>query len=226
MFFLYDNLVAAILGSAVLLILISINLRMLEMGREEVANYAAKRYGTDLAEWMEEDLLTLGRNIRREGGQQDLFKNPVDSAGMTKSFTFFRNDYVDGSSDSVAVAIRYSLRYEGKGEVSGEEVNFYRVVRDSSGLGGAPGTFVYTGSAVPLVSYFKLDLLDRFVQPISDPVNHQKKVRNTRVRFSLVTPFQAKDTRLTLRKVHYGSTLLVNHDQHEITLGGEPVVVQ
>ena len=216
MFFLYDNLVAAILGSAILLILLSINLRMLEMGREEVANYAAKRYGTDLAEWMEEDLLTLGRNRRSNGSE--LFESPVDSAGMTKSFTFYRNDYIsETSTDSVEVAIRYRLKYEGKGQVGDEEINLYRVVRDSSAEGGGAGTFVYTGSAVPLVSYFKVDMLDRFVRPISDPASNPDDVRNTRVRFSIVTPFQSEETRMTLRKVHYGSTLLVDHDQEHET---------
>ena len=67
MFLVFDNLTAAIVGSAVFLIVLSINTRIAEMGVDEVSNYVAKRYGTDLAEWMEEDLLRLGEGIEDPG---------------------------------------------------------------------------------------------------------------------------------------------------------------
>ena len=208
MFLVFDNLTAAIVGSAVFLIVLSINTRIAEMGVDEVSNYVAKRYGTDLAEWMEEDLLRLGEGIEDPG--EATFENPVDSANvMTKSFTFYR--------DSVGVGrlgIRYDLEYVAKGEVAGEAVNLYRVLRYER-LGG--GSWSYTGGAVPLISYFKVDMLDRNAEDVNNPKANRDEVRNTRIRFTIVTPFQTNRT--AIRKVHYGSTILIDHVKEEQVSG-------
>ena len=203
MFILFDNLLAAIIASVIFLILISVNMRISEMGVDEVSNYMAKRYGTDLAEWMEEDLLRLGEGI--EDFSEDTFENPIDSANMTKSFTFYRDSVSTGR-----LAIRYDLEYVAKGDVAGEEVNLFRVQRYEKLEGGA---WKFTGGAVPLISYFEVDMLDRNAQPVSSPKSNRDRVRNTRIRFTVVTPFQTDRT--AIRKIHYGSTILIDHVKEE-----------
>ena len=206
MFLVFDNLTAAIVGSVVFLIVLSVNVRMAEMNVDEISNYVAKRYGTDLAEWMEEDLLRLGEGLENE--EDITFEDPVESADkmMTKSFTFYRDSVGTGGP----LAIRYELKFAAKGEVQGEPVNLFRVQRYERVHGES---WKYTGGAVPLISYFKIDMLDQNAYPVSKPKKNRHKVRNTRVRFTIVTPFQT--SRTAIRKVHYGSTILIDHVKQE-----------
>ena len=203
MFLVFDNLTAAIVGSVVFLIILSINTRIAEMSVDEVSNYVAKRYGTDLAEWMEEDLLKLGEGL--DDPSDVTFENPIDSANITKSFTFYRDSVGLGT-----LGIRYDLEYVAKGDVAGTPVNLFRVLRYEK-LGS--GSWNYTGGAVPLISFFKVDMLDRNAENVSDPKLNKDQVRNTRVRFTIVTPFQTGRT--AIRKIHYGSTLLIDHVKEE-----------
>ena len=212
MFIVFDNLTAAIVGSVVFLIVLGVNTRIAEMSVDEASNYVAKRYGTDLAEWMEEDLIRLGEGI--EEANEATFENPVDSASglLTKSFTFYRDSVNVGSvlNNTKRLSIRYDLKYVAKGDVAGEEVNLYRVLRYERLEGGS---WKYTGGAVPLISYFKIDMLNRNAAPVEDPKSNKAQVRNTRVRFTIVTPFQT--SRTAIRKVHYGSTILIDHSEEQ-----------
>ena len=210
MFIIFDNLVAAVVGSAILLIVLATNTRMMEMGIDEVSNYAAKRYASDLAEWMEDDLLRLGENM--EESSTTPFTNPVNIndgvTDLTESFVFYRDSTNTTVTPNVTHRIEttYSIVSAGTGKVGDKTVNLYRIKRYEK-IDGGPK--VYTGGAVPLVSYFKVDMLDANANVISNPAASAEDVSSTRVRFSIVTPFQTDRT--AVRKVHYGSTLLVNN---------------
>jgi hypothetical protein len=203
MHFLYDHLSAGIVGAAVLLIFVGMQVRMTEINIEQTASYMVKKQAIDLATWMEEDLLRMGQYVDRE--VEVFFKNPNDSSGMTKMFEFH---YVDEDGDKIEV--RYQLLQVGTRAVGDTTLTIFRLRRRTKRpLGG----WQNDGESAGLLTSYRIQMLNRDGHPIANPANmaaaNPDTVRNTRVRFALATPFET--SRTTLRQVYYGSTLLI-HD--------------
>lgn len=208
MILILDHANAILVGSFIFLMILSLQSRVQAINVEQTANYVLKSQASDLANWMEEDILSLGANMNPE---KDVpFTNPVDSAGQTTSFTFSRDslDLTVDPPDTVRIATRYELVRTGTKEVNKEEIDVYRIQR-SQRIGS--GAWAVEGGSAALLGSFRIDMLDADAQPVANPVAaaqaDPKAIRNTRVRFSMVTPFET--TRTTVRQAYYGSTLLI-----------------
>lgn len=210
MFVFLDNLSATLIASTVLLIIVVLQARTTEINMEQATTYMVKKQASELSTWLESDLLMLGRNMTDPAVVP--FENPVDSGLVTTRFTFYR-DSIDTSVDpvdTIRVGVRYALLRTGTRTISDEPVDVFRLRRETQEDGGA---WTEAGGAAPLLSYFKIDMLNRDARPVAAPADvaavNADSVRNTRLRFSMVTPFETKRT--TLRQVYYGSTLMIEN---------------
>jgi len=215
MYLLIDNLNAMIVLGAVLLMLLFLRQRMVEVNVEQLATYTVKKQAVDLATWLEDDLLTVGENMNLT---EKRFEDPKQSGLNTTEFTFYR-DSVDTSAPAgtapIRIATRYTLAPAGTRTLQGESISVYQLIRETR---ENSGSWKEDGRTAPLLSYFRIDMLNGDVLPISKDVVSGKEVsqlaiekpdtlRNTRVRFTMVTPIE--NERTTLRKYYYGSTLML-----------------
>ncbi len=209
MWVIFDNISAAILGGTLLIIMISVQQRIMEINLEQITNYMVKRQANDLVSWMEEDLLRLGENV--DFNNEVPFTNPIQNAvtGVTESFTFFR-DSIDVDGQVVRIYIRYDLNPEGYRVIRGDSIPVYQLVR--SVKIGESGSWEVSGRSPALISYFRIDLLDRDAKPLSDPAGSPELVQNTRVRVTLIPPYETSRSQV-LQRVYYGSTLLIPRDR-------------
>jgi len=201
----FDNLNAILIGSTVILVIMAMQMRMTEMSVEQTANYMMKRQAMDLATWMEDDLLLMGQNLP---SGTTAYANPKDSSGITLGFEFYRDSVavVGGTLDTMRITTRYELFKTGVHQTEKDTVDSFRLERWVQ-MGSGP--WVREGGSSALLSHFKIEMLDRDALPVSDPVAHPNQVRNTKVSFHMVTPFETR--RATLRRVYYGSTLMVRN---------------
>ena len=206
MILLLDHINAMIIGATAFLIVMALQLRMNELTVEQVANYALKTQAADLAVWMEDDLLRMGTNVVDEVP----FANPIDSAGVTTEFTFFW-DSVNTAVvpfDTTRFTIRYKLVQSGLQVAGDDTLSTYRIARSQR---EGTGPWQPAGSSSAMISGFTVEMLNADAKPVSNPVFHEgakpDSVRNTRLRFSMATPFQT--ARSTIRQVFYGSTLMI-----------------
>src|SRR5690625_528170 len=201
----FDNLNAILIGSTDILVLVAMQMRMAEMSVEQTANYRMKRQAMDLTTWMEDDLLLMGQNLP---SGTTAYANPKDSSGITLGFEFYRDSVavVGGTLDTMRITTRYELFKTGVHQTEKDTVDSFRLERWGQ-MGSGP--WVREGGSSALLSHLKLESLDRDALPVSDPVAHPSQVRNTKVSFHMVTPFETR--RATLRRVYYGSTLMVRN---------------
>ncbi len=208
MILLFDNIGSAIIGATVMMLILVLNLRMVDINMESTSTYMVKNQANDLATWMEEDLLKLGDNIDRT--VEVPFINPTDSGDVTTQFTFYRdsiNTTVD-PQDTIRVGTRYVLNRSGTRILANDTIDVYRITRELQYDGGA---WFNSGGSTPMLSFIQIDILNGDAQVLADPVNaatiNPDSVQNTRISFSMVTPFETDRT--LLRQVYYGSTLLI-----------------
>ncbi|CAM3314788.1 hypothetical protein [Rhodothermus bifroesti] len=207
MWFIFDNLNALIVGGMLFLMMLTVQQRLAEINLEQTVNYMVKRQAGDLATWLEDDLLRLGRGV--DWSSETPFENPVDSAGVTVRFVFF-HDSTDAAGNALRVYVRYRLQAAGHRVIRNDSVSVYRLQREECIGSSCPtGPWQASGESPGLLSYFKIDLLDRDARPIADPKNNAALVQNTRVRFTMAAPFEVARAQV-LRQVYYGSTLLID----------------
>ncbi len=207
MWFIFDNLNALIVGGMLFLMLLAVQQRVAEINLEQTVNYMVKRQAGDLATWLEDDLLQLGRGV--DWSSEIPFENPVDSGGVTIQFMFFR-DSTDAAGNVVRVYVRYRLQAAGYRMLRNDSIRVYQLRREECIGSSCPsGPWHVSGQSPGLLSYFKIDLLDQDAQPLADPQDNATLVRNTRVRFTMAAPFQVARSQV-LRQVYYGSTLLID----------------
>lgn len=219
MIFIYDNLTATLVSGAVLLILFSMQVRLGRLNVEQTSTYMSKMHSLDFADWLEDDLLDMGKHM--DEAKTPLFDElEYDSAGRTTRFTFFRNDVVDDDgdgfkNDTLQYAIRYDLAYTETREVDGEEVDLFQVERRvcTRKLPAIAPCLSYelTGSSIGLLQHFKIDMLDRDGASISDAstvaASDPFRIQQTRVQFAMASPVAANTNQL--RTMHWGATLLL-----------------
>lgn len=208
MTFILDHLNALIIGATAALMLAGLMLRMGEVNVEQVANYHVKTQSADLATWLEDDLLRLGDNMEGQIG----FTDPVDSAGITREFVFYWDSVNTAASpiDTIRMSVKYALNPTGYRVMDGDSIAVYRLQRHVREDAGA---WVASGGSSNLLSSFRIEMLNRDAQKITSPVTvataSPDSVRNTRVRFSMATPFDTQSS--TIRQVFYGSTLMISN---------------
>lgn len=212
MILLLDHLLAIVVGSVLGIVIFTTAMRVQSLNHEANTTYAMRRLSSDMATWMEDDVLSIGRNMPLN---QIPYANPVDSAGLTKTFTFYRDSVsvVGGVSTVNRINTQYRLRYAGTRGSGAEAYNIYRVDRYVQVDGGA---WNFDGSAPPYLKHFKIEMLDRDAKPIADPVAafgiDPNTVRNTGIRFTLATPHEQRG--LALQSVHFASTLMIPYRQN------------
>lgn len=200
----FDNLNALIIGGTVLLMILAMQTRMTEINIEQSATYVVKGQAAEFATWMEDDLLALGTNIDR--WSEIPFDNPGDSAGVTTSFTYYRDEIT--TTDTFRISTRYDLKKIKTQVVDDDTVNVFRMERWTRTDAGA---WSMDGTGPAMLSHFKIEMLNRFAEPVSNPVAAATAapdtIQNTRLRFTMVAPFQ--NDRTLLRRIYYGSTLMI-----------------
>lgn len=220
MIFLYDNLTATVIGAMVLLIVLASTQRLNEVMVERTATYTVKSQAQQMATWLEDDLLFMGRNMSRD----DLAITALDTnaVGITTDFTFVYDSLqvVSDDIDTLQVQVRYELdevgtRTLGKGTSSERVLPVYAMQRYRTVGAEAEQP---DGQSNDLLSYLRIDLLNRDTRSIEDPFSvDPRDVRNTRLRFAMVTPYESDRT--FLREVYYGSTLMIsNADNDQLTV--------
>lgn len=224
MIFLYDNLTATVIGAMVLLIVLASTQRLNEVMVERTATYTVKSQAQQMATWLEDDLLFMGRNMSRD--ELAITVLDTNDVGITTDFTFAYDSLqiVSDQIDTTRVQIRYELeevgtRTLGKGTVNERVLPVYAMQRFRR-VGAEPEEA--DGQSNDLLSYLRIDLLDRNTKPIENPFSvDPRAVRNTRLRFAMVTPYESDRT--FLREVYYGSTLMIsNADNDQLTVEEPP----
>lgn len=213
MIFIYDNMTAMFIAMAVFMLLVVIQFRSTEANIAQTSRNIVKERAQGFATWLEDDLERIGENI--DPGQtapyEVAFENPIDSAGVTTEFTFYR-DSIQNPTTTVEVAMRYEIDKVGTRVVEQDTMNLYQLSREQR-IGS--GSWNPDGQSTASLGYFDIDMLNRDAQPIVNPraaaEANPDTVRSTRVRFSVVAPFQNDQT--SLRVVHFGSVLLLRNEK-------------
>lgn len=187
--FLYDNLIATVVSMTVLLVLVSIQMRATRTSVSQTARHAAVSEAKTLAEWLEEDVEAMGRNL--EDGEV-VFEDPTSSptkytnddspTGSTLAeLTYYYRENEGGSKTTV----RYSVTEADTQSVNGEDRTLYELERTTDGSvdGGSPAS----------LGYFDVEFIGRNAGTVTDPVNNQDEIRSVRVLFSVVVPFQGDE---------------------------------
>ncbi len=214
MIVLLDHLTAVIVGSVLGLVLFTTMLRVQTLNHEANTAYAMRRLSTDMATWIEDDVLSVGKNLPMS---KLPFESPLDSAGLTKEFTFYRDsvETVGSVTKTTRVATQYRLQYAGTRGSGPDAYNIYRVNRYVKMDTLAGSTWEFDGSAPPYLRHFKIEMLGPDALPIANPAAalalNPNAVRNTGIRFTLATPFEQKG--LAMQSVHFASTLMIPYRQ-------------
>lgn len=182
--FLYDNLIATVVGMTVFLILVSIQMRATRTSVAQSARSMALKQAETLATWMEQDLEAMGRNLDDsetvyEVGDRTSNKNsPTESTLASGEALKF---YYDKKT------IRYNVEADPQ-TIDGKPRTLYEFERTKNGAsaGGSPTT----------LGYFDI----RFIDENAEPTTDESKIRGIRVHFSVVSPFQNDET--TLQEIH------------------------
>lgn len=180
--FLYDNLIATVMGMTVLLILVVIQMRATRANVAQTSRAVAFNQAETLATWLEEDLGQMGRNM---DSKPFTFSDRSDESGSPteETLTDFEFDYKD--EDGNLSTIQYTVRY-----ADGESPPYELERSDGSGGGGSVGA----------LGYFDLQFINKRAQTPPNTHPDIDKIQAVRVRFSVVLPFQNDET--TLNEIH------------------------
>lgn len=139
---LIDHLTATLIGTAVLLMLMGIGLRMSQAGTDQQVYETSQRVAQSLAQQLEGDLPNVGYGVPRSAA-------PIVS--WTDSSFVFRQRMGTAPSDPL-VTVEYRRVTAGTALVGGTPTPIYRVERYEDG--------VLAGGSAATLSAFDLDLLD------------------------------------------------------------------
>jgi hypothetical protein len=212
MIVLFDNILAGIVGAIAALILVTSFLRVQSVNVDTTAAYASRQLGSDVATWVEQDLLSMGQNM---AGNTMPITSVVDSAGFTKQFSFLRNRIVSSVDDEATLApveTRYTLAYAGTREGgSSGDYNLYQLVREVRFDGGA---WVRDGGTPPILRSFAVELLNGDMKAMANPsaviTGAPQTIRNVGIRFSLAPLYRSSYA--TLQSTQHASTLTFSYE--------------
>jgi len=192
--FIYDNLIATLISMTVLLILATIQTDATQINTARTSRNVAKNQAQQLATWIEEDLAEMGKNMSVGDAA---FEDPSDSTQWHTTQFMFKHDSLLAGGGTVRVKTRYELEKTGTRTVDGETVTLYEIQR-SRKIGSDP--WESKGQSTANLGYFEINMLDNDGIPVSNPKANREDVESTRVRFSVIAPFQNDET--LLRRVH------------------------
>lgn len=204
MWFIFDNLRATMIAGAVMLMLLTAMTRSREMGVEQLSVYAAKSHSLDLANWMEDDIATLGSNFDSTTVR---FLLPTIVDGNAANFTFHRDTLGAAPDfDKVRIETRYVVNETDLAVLQDSTVQMYQVTRSTRTQQGAGwSAWQEDGRSSPRLSYFMISLLDTF----GAPVGTESETVFLKMDFSIIPPFS--QGRQYLNELSWGTTIRLRH---------------
>lgn len=187
----FDTLRAALVGSVVLMVLLSLSSWKARFRIDELASLYTKRQAEVLARWLEEDMRDVGRGI--PPGENPIKNIVYTGNGQIGQFEYEMLRYDPDIEDTVRIRVRYFTRPRNNRGVL--ELERQEKPEGASGwtvMDVAPG----------LISNLRFDFLDEDNNPIDPRGNNYDRVRLIRVSFSVVPPFEILSQR-GLTAYHY-----------------------
>jgi len=192
MAFLYDNLVATLIATTVVLVLISVQMRATSANVAQVGRNGALGGAESFATWVEQDLEAMGRHI---SVSETVFSSPVrqsDSHSPTGEVLEGLTFYYRPDEGASKTTITYEIAEVDTQTVGGEKRTLYQLSRkkDGSTAGGSPVR----------LGYFDIRFLGRTAGVVTNPTANRSKIESIRAHFSIVSPIQNDETKL--QEVH------------------------
>lgn len=170
---LLDNLTAIIVAGIVILTIQVTQIRSQHAEVEQIASHSVKTKTLIFGQWIEEDILGIGANF---GTNLYRFEDPTrDASGNTREWLFYSDStYSDGTDRRIFK--RWRLVPNGTADFVDGSHDVFRVERDSvvvpyAANGTAPlvtdvalGAWNLAHQSIGTVSFFEVDLLDRYGQ--------------------------------------------------------------
>lgn len=198
MFFHFDNLSATLIASAVVLIVISAQVRLRDAGIEQTALLTAKGQALELGDWLQQDLGNAGYGIPLR--ESFIEEYQVDATTEnTKRFSFRRKLQ---ATDTTPTLITYELIAADTVMVDGEAVQLYQLQRCQDTTTCPAGSTSIEGKSPDMLTYFRIDLMDENGGTWTAGTSNAYYLR---VRFSITSPMSIK--RNQLREAHWGTVL-------------------
>lgn len=197
MIFIYDHLIAIIVGTVIVLMLINVQQRSQQVNVERTMAYIAKKQILDLADVMERDLANFGYGTGP--GEEGATKFSQNADGITDTLDYWGTDALGNQ-----VEIRYVTEAKDTVVVQGEDKKLWELKRYEK-VGGA---WTQRGGSTPTLTFFSIDPLDE-----GNNIIDIGNARRLRVRISnAVLPSMAKDqndetSRSLYRELNWGITL-------------------
>ncbi len=212
MWFHWDNLTAAMIVSTVVLLLLVTRQRMVEVNIEQTSNLIVRTATDSFSIWLEDDLDTMGDLLDLD------VEIPVISLSDSTIYAYEDGDTtgIDVTTEFIFTSnggeyIKYQLANPTRRDVNGKDLVVFDFKRSTRIVADGPDYTENGGFPLPLSS-FKVDFLDINGSVIANPLaSAPGTIRNTRVRFAVVTPYDV--SRSTIRELYYGSTLLLDYDE-------------
>ncbi len=214
MWVIYDNITATMIAGTIILLLMAMQLRVTRLSIEQTATYMTKKYSLAFADWLQKDLLKIGRHLNPDDPDCDddsddwgcqVLGDLEWEDGRTERFVFYRDSLRDGKVYHMKVKYELKEVDPGAGEDLFRAVRSVKLWRDGT---PEPVGWVRTGSSPGLLRHFEIRMLDENGEVVSDPADNMDDVEQTSVKFSLKPPF---DTEGSLRAMHWGSSLLLRY---------------
>jgi hypothetical protein len=189
--YLYDNIIASVVGATVFLILASIQMRATGEQVAQTARNTALSQTTSLATWLEEDLEAMGRN--REAGQMvfgNISRTGNEASPTGEVLTSLTFRYEDDGGDSTTVA--YQVEESESRMVAGEERPIYTLNRLQNGSS--------SGGASTVLGYFDLRFIDGNATRVPNPVANRGEIQALQLHFSVIPSFESDQ--MVLDEIH------------------------
>ncbi len=200
MWFIFDNIRAQLMAGVVIFMLLTAMTRVREASVEQLSIYSAKSHALDLADWLENDISTLGSNF---DSTMVRFLLPTKLDGNTIEFTFLRDTIgVAPNFDPVRIETRYQLIDTDMVELEDSMVQMHQIVRSiriQQGAGWTP--WQEDGRSSSRMSYFMVSLLDA----VGQDVGNETETVFLKMDFSLIPPF--RQGKQYLNQLSWGTTI-------------------
>lgn len=179
----FDNLIALLVGTVVLVILLGLTTDWTTENRDRTRQHMTREQQRVLAEMFERDVLNIGANVP--------VGDPILVANTDSLFSFY--GAVNGSG--VARLIEYKL----KAEMQADSTTLYRIDRHIDGA--------YSGGTQAVLNWFEVKLLK------PDPSDPTKDVlatdpsfsdaRKVKIRFQATLPYKSNNEDASLRVTNW-----------------------
>lgn len=186
--YLLDHLSATLVGLALIVILMVVQVRGQHSSAERTAVYAAKKHTLELADLLTRELSNIGAEM--PDGQR-IGKVSTNAYGLTDTLRF---RYVNTAGDTLQ--IEYVLVPADTVILADTATVVYKMQRYQNG--------VLAGGSMATLRAFNIDLLDDFHVVVADTLLEQ--ARKVRIRLASVLPYGDPED-FFLPEVYWGTTL-------------------